>query len=229
MRTIVFTWDKESDVYNESINEHVSGNPIDWKNWYNGDSRHKETWAEVGDRYFLYQIGRGIISAGTIGETHFVRGKSKLSNCGMVHIELIPDIVGEPLIPSRQVEEILANTEKRYDKSEIVIDNMSDVAKLEILWLKVIFENSSSCLNFAKDFWLPTNLHEQTVYAIHRQLLSDPKRCVACGNDLNRNNLLVFRPMINILAHKPITSYKDLLSQYAVLCKECAAIEMKLH
>ena len=231
MKTVIFTWDKEEDLYNEdeSINKLVCGKAIDWKTWYGSDKRHAPIWTDQGDRYFLYQIGRGIISAGSIGEAHFVKGQSKLVNCGMVHIELIPNKVGEPIIPSQQVEEILANSEKPYDKSEIVITNRSDVAKLETLWLKAVIENNPRYLEFDENFWLMSNLHEQTLYAIHKELLSGSKRCSVCGNDLNRNNLLVFRPIVNLPAYKSITSYKDLLLQYTILCKECAAIEMELH
>ena len=219
------------DVYNEdeSINKLVCGNIIDWKTWHGSDKRQKPIWAEEGDRYFLYQIGRGIVSAGLIGEANFVKSQSRNIKCGSVHIELIPDKVGEPIIPTQQVEEVVANTAKPYEKTEIVIANKSDVAKLETLWFKAVIENNPRYLEFDENFWLMSNLHEQTLYAIHKELLSGSKRGSVCGNDLNGNNLLVFRPIVNLPAYKSITSYKDLLLQYTILCKECAAIEMELH
>ena len=88
---------------------------------------------------------------------------------------------------------------------------------------------SSDVCSSDLNYWLMSNLHEQTLYAIHKELLSDSKGCSVCGNDLNRNNQLVFRPIVNLPAYKSITSFRDLLQQFTILCKECATIEMELH
>ena len=226
MKTVIFRIEVVDDVYNDAsvINMILNGESVLWKVWYNGDERRKCTKTEQGDRFFILQEEKGIIASGIIGNVVFSPGKSKLVNCGMNLIELIPDKIGSPILNVDQFREIVS----QQIQDETVLETKKEAMSLEISWIKAVIENNSCKEKVSPNIWKIENLHKQTVDALTNHILSIKRTCACCGATTTSNDTLFFKPSISNNGDIDIYAFDDLLNQYSILCKECASIEREL-
>lgn len=156
MKTIIYIWDKENDLqYNnaEEVTKMISGESVNWNLWFDGDGRRRKTKADSGDRFFLFSVGEGIVCSGKIGGITFNESKYKLAQSGMVHIELIPDQVGCPIVKFEDFKEIMKATLWTGDETEIQIENSKDSMTLEHLWLKAILNDNPGRDKLSIETW----------------------------------------------------------------------------
>ena len=230
MKTIIFTKDKEDDLYNgdDVVKALLHGDAVTWRIWYNGDQRGKPTKAKDGDRCFILQEGTGIVASGVVGSVTFERGKARLSACGTSSIEVIPDKVGKPLISMLALQEVMARAKLSLNRRELELEKKDDMFLLEELWMKAVIENNSCPKSLKKENWKLDHLRELSIETLKHRLLTEHPMCPCCGSPLSGSDQFFYKPKIVKGIPADITSFEDLLAQYALLCKDCAAIEKEL-
>ena len=231
MKTVIFTREASDDVYNDDItmDRLLNGERVIWKIWYDGDRRSLPTKAIEGDRFFILQKETGIVACGVVGNTDFKRGNAKLTSCGIVDIELIPEKVSRPILTIELLDKIMKVSKPSLNHSELILDKKGLCFQLEELWLKAIVENNASKNSIPDDFWRLDRLNLMTADALHHSILTEHPVCPCCGGSLSNDDDLFYRPSLLKYTCKQITSYDELKAQYVVLCKDCASIEDNLH